>query len=211
MTDIEEKVIRCDQVTIGNLLIMTTTTMDKPIHYTVYLKRDGNDYLLTSWFDILSGRCKRVNEIIAEAYQRVFMWIRPQMSSGLFIDNLSDRDLFLHTLNDLYLRIFGVDTSMRPEQYIYHDVRNMASMEGTVKLFRTYDPQYDLFTSTMVMMPKSIGSAGVTKSEVSVSDRQLDPGDWVDGEWTPATRDPLNHIPITDEHESTNERPTIVY
>lgn len=197
----------CDQFTIGNLAVFIMTQPNQAIHYAIYLKRDGNDYILTAWIDYLTGRRKTISEIIAEAYQRVFMWIRPQLVSGLFIDNLNDRDLFLSSLNNVHTRVLGNTQKMIHNGYIFHEERQLVSMKGTAKLFRTYNCISDtLFTHT-ILMPFNLGGAGFTRCEVLMTDGDYDPGDFIEGEWTPSTRDPMNMVPVVDEFDATNERP----
>lgn len=198
---------RYDQFTIGNVAVITTTYPSQAVHYSLYLKCNGDDHILAAWTDSTTGRCKRINEIIIEAYQRVFMWIRPQMSNGLFIDNLNDRDLFLRTLNNVYMKSFGFGELLRHEGFIYQDERRMMSMDGTAKLFRTYDRITDCFTSSTILMPTHLAGVGVTRCDVTMSNSGIDPGDFIDGEWTPGLRDPKDILPIVDEPDVTNERP----
>lgn len=196
---------RCEQVNIGNLMVATTTVVNKPVHYAIYLKREGVDYLLTAWYDISAQRVKRVAEVIAEAYKRVFMWIRPQMSNGLFVDNLNDRMLFLDTLNHVYLSMFGFGNDLIPNEYIFHDVRQVRSATtGTASLFRTYDHVYERFTTTVV-----VTTAVRNLVEVSTSDRDIDPGDFIPREWTGLYDDPLNNVPVIEEPDLLDDRPPI--
>lgn len=179
---------KVEQLTLGSIRIHSMVNPSYQ-HYTLYQLNHGQDDLITSWNDC--NRLTRLSmaEIIAEAYYRVFMWIRPQVGVGQYIDNLDARQEYLKALITLHRNLYGRQETLCPSNYIYHDRRH--TLDGVdYQLFRQYIAKNNQLKSVVMAMSNSGQSVinGPT-TMITHQDADIDPGDFIDGLWTPSLRD----------------------